>query len=98
MNEESPLDPGDQMLTGIKAHNPDTSRSPGRKPSYIFRILGWCAKYVLPPMILILISLAVIFAIQANATQVSHTLGDGFTLTDDAIKTSVIVRNYSPIS
>lgn len=55
-------------------------------------------KYLLSPAIVILISLIVVFAIQSYATQVSHTLGDGFTLCDDTIKTSVIVRNNSPIS
>jgi len=71
--------------------------SQGQKGIHSRGIAGWCTKYVLPLLALILIGLAFSWAIQANSTEVSHTLGNGFNLTSDSINTQVIVRNYSPL-
>ena len=84
------------LLKVTRTPDPTTPGSQGQKGIHLRRIAGWCTKYVLPLLALILIGLTISLAIQTNSTQVSYTLGNGFNLTSDSINTQVIVRNYSP--
>ena len=72
--------------------------SHARQPSKSIKLSQELLLKSIAPVALILIYLAAGIAVATNGTSIFHTFGDGFSLTDDEVKTSVIVRNDAPIS
>jgi hypothetical protein len=67
-------------------------------PSKVIKLLQKLLLKSIAPVALILIYLAAGVAVATGGTSIFHTFGDGFSLTDDKVRTSVIVRNDAPIS
>jgi hypothetical protein len=73
------------------------SRSPKRRTSFLARLGGRAVGAIVGAIVILFISLALGLS-AATSTSIFHSFGNGFTLADNQVQTSVIVRNESPFS